>query len=882
MNIRWPDWLFPRRNQQRDLADELQQHLDERVDALMAEGLSREEAQFTAHRELGSVVLIEERGRDVWRWSVVEDSISDIRYALRQLRRAPSFALATILTLALGIGANTVVFSLIDAVLLRPLAFSQSDRLVDVRSWDRRQGGHPTSLSYPTFFDFRLDNRVFDQIVCYRDEGFTLTGRGLPLHLAGEIVSWEMFPLLGVQPALGRGFLPSDEARGQHVVILSNALWTTVFGADPSVIGSSIIIEGEPTMVVGVAPKDFNFPIRQRQVQMWTTLAVDAASATLTPMTEQRGARMLDAVARLKPGVSLESAQAQLDSVAKALAATYPDDFGNLASTTLRSELERLSGRVREPMLILFAAVALVLAIACANVANMLLARTADREHEFGIRLAIGGSRARVIRQLLTENLCISILGSAVGVAVALLTIRLALPTLAKFIPRSGDTDIDGRVLAFSVGLALLTTLLVSIPPALRIFRMDTDGSLRGRSRGNTDEHDRVRGTLVVAQIAIGLVLSSGACLLAADFISVMGKDLGFRPDHLLTFNVSLSSANSSSDGTIGFMTRLLERLQHTPGVITAAGAMPLPLAGDEMTVGFGIEEHPVPQRERPTANIAIVTPDYFKTIGTPVLEGRAFTDHDDDNGPPVVIVNRAFADRFFPGENAIGKRIEPGATSKRGIVMREIVGIVGNARQSALGPRPEPIYYFPFKQLAWGPPTLVLRTDVPPLSLEPTIRQVVSELDKEVPISNTNTLDDMFAANVAGPKFVVILMSGFAVMALLLTAVGLYGVLAYTVQRRTREIGVRIALGATRERILTMVLRRAMRLVVIGVPIGIAGALLAGRLLRHVISEPESISPLFLLTLTCLLVALTAATAAWLPARRAATIDPTRALRAE
>jgi putative ABC transport system permease protein len=874
--------LFRARDEERALAEELQEHLAERIDALTEQGMPPDEAQWQAQRELGNVLLIKERGREVWRWAFVDELSADVRYALRQLRRSPSFALATILTLALGIGANTVVFSLINAVFLRPLPFSEPDRLVDVRSFDRRSGGHPTNLSYPTFFDFRRDNRVFDSIVCYRDEGFTITGRGQPFHVSGEIVSADLFSLLRVKPELGRGFLPSEEARGQHVVILSHALWQSHFGADQSVVGSTITVDGQPTTVVGIAPRGFNFPIRGRQVELWTTLAVDAGAATFTPMTEQRGSRILDAIARLAPGESAASAQAQLDTIGAALAAAYPDDNANVARSVIVPELDRLAGPAREPMLILFGAVALVLLIACANVANMLLARTADREHEFGIRLAIGGSRARVIRQLLTENLCLSVLGSVVGVTVAMLAIQFALPIL-KFIPRSADAaEIDGRVLAFSVGLVLMTSLLVSITPALRIARMDGDGSLRGRTRGSTDEHDRVRGLLVVAQIAIGLVLTSGASLLAADFFKVINKDLGFRPDHLLTFNISLSDVTYRAEARMDFVNRLIEHLQHTPGVVSAAAAMPLPLMGDEMTISFDIEERPKPMPERPRSDIAIVTPDYFHTIGTTLLDGRMFTDHDDDDAPPVVMVNQAFADRFFPGERAVGKRIQPGARSHRGVLMREIVGVVGNARQSALGPRPEPIYYLPFKQMPWGPPSLVLRTQVPPLSLEPTVRDVVMGLDKEVPISDTDTLDALLAANLAGSRFVLILMGSFAAMALVLTAVGLYGVLAYAVLRRTREIGVRIALGATRGGILTMMLRRAMRLVLFGVPIGIGGALLAGQLLTRVISEPQLSNPLPLLTLTCVIVSLTAAAAAYLPARRAATIDPTRALRAE
>jgi putative ABC transport system permease protein len=880
--VSWPTrWSTRKRREERALAEELQQHLDERIDALVDQGMSQPEAQRLAHRELGSVLLIEERGRDVWRWTLIEETWSDLRYALRQLRRSPSFALATILTLALGIGANAAVFSIVNALLLRPLPFPESDRLVSVQSFDRRDGGHPTNLSYPTFFDYRSDNKVFEQIVCYRDEGFTLSGRGQAIEVSGEIVSADLFALLRVQPALGRGFLPAEEAHGTHVVVLSHTLWTTYFGADPAIVGTAITLDAEPYTVVGVAPPDFNFPLRRRQVQVWTTLARDAGPGTNQPVTEQRGARMLDGIARLAPGVSMPAAQAQLDTVAAALAARYPDDSGNIVRTYLTYEQDGLLGPARAPVLILFGAVALVLVIACANIANMLLARTADRERELGIRLAIGGSRGRVIRQLLTENLCLAVLGSLAGLAVAFGTLQVVRPIGALAIPLFAGVAIDGHVLAFSIALALLTTGLVSLPPAMRVFRMDADGSLRGRTRGATDEHDRLRGTLVVVQIAFGVVLSSAACLLVADFMRIVNRDLGFRPDHLLVFGVSLPGARYPTEGRVDFVNRLIERLQQAPGVTSAAAGMPLPITGESMNIGFDIAERPAPPSERPHSDVAIVTPGYFRTIGTPVLDGRAFDEHDDDGAPPVMIVNQAFADRFFPGARAVGKRLTPGASSNRGLQVREIIGIVGNARQSVSSPKPQPIYYLPFRQMGWGPPSIILRAAVPPLTLEPSIRQIVMELDKEVPIARTDTIDAILATRQAPPRLIVLLMGSFALIALLLTAVGLYGILAYAVLRRTREIGVRIALGATRARVVTMMLRRAMTLLAIGMPIGLAGAIVVGRLLTHVISDPASSTPLLLVP-TCVLVAATAAMAAYLPARRAASIDPTRALRTE
>jgi putative ABC transport system permease protein len=877
-------WFTPWRREryvERELLEELRQHIDERVDALMAQGVPRDEAERTARRELGNVVAITERARDVWRWTLLEEAWANVRYAFRQLQRTPSFAIAAILTLALGIGANTAVFSVINAVLLRPLPFADPERLVAVRSIDSRDGGFLSTLAYPTFFDLRRDNGVFEQMVSYRDTTFTLSGRGQPVQVKGRVVSWDLFPLLGVQPALGRGFLPSEEEHGRRVVVVSHALWMTYFGADPQVVGSPVTIDGEPYVLAGVAPAGFNFPIQHAAADVWTTLARDAASRTDQPLTEQRGSRVVNVTARLKPGVSIAVARARLDALSSALAKAYPGPNGSVARSHVEPELDRAVSTARKPMLILLGAVALVLIIASANIAGMLLARTADREHEFRVRLAIGGSPARIVRQLLTENLCLTVLGSTVGVVVALLALRVALPIGADFIPRAANVRLDVAVLTFSVSLAIVTGVLVSLPVAYRVVQMRTARSLNVVVRGSTSTNSPLRSGLVIAQIALGLVLSSGASILAADFVRILSKDLGFNPDHLLAFNVSLPGARYSDEASVHFIDRLLEGLRTTPGVTSVGAAMPLPLTGESMHISFNIEERRRPPSEWPSANTAIVTPGYFSTIGTPLIAGRDFTDRDDEDAPPVLIVNHAFADRFFPGESAIGKRIMPGATSRKGSRFHEIVGIVGNARQSSLGPHAEPIYYEPYKQLPWGPPSLVVRTALPPGSLDGEIRRLVTALDKEVPVYDLEAFERVFYTSIAGSRFTLFLLGSFAVMSLLLSAIGLYGVLAYAVLRRRREIGVRIALGAQRHRVVSMVLQHAMILVLIGVPLGLAGALGTAGLLTSVVSESAPSNP-GLLVLTCVIVTATAAVAAYLPARRAASIDPVRVLRLE
>ncbi len=805
----------------------------------------------------------------------------DVRHAFRMLRKARAFTAAAVLTIALGIAANTAVFSVVNAVVLRPLPFPEPDRLVAVESMDTRGAPHPTNLSYPNFFDFRAHNRVFDHIVCYRDDEFTLTGVNAARHLAGEIVSWDMLPMLQVQPEIGRGFLPEDERAGQHVIILSHGLWNEQFGHNLGIVGKTITLDSLPYVVVGVAPPGFNFPVRNRQVQVWTTLGRDASSSTMTPITEQRGARLVDVTARLKSGVTCEQARAQMDTVAASLAKQYPEDNKNTPSTYVRPELERMVGDARHALFTLLGAVGLLLLIACTNVANLLLARTTERQREFAVRLAIGAGRGRVVRQLLAENLSFALLGCAAGVALASWIVRLVLPLAGDGIPRIIETDVDSRVLTFSIGLALLTSLLCSIPPALRMARMGPAGSPQAANRACTEAHDRFRGGLAVAQIALGLVLLNGAVMLAAAFLYLVHRDLGFRPDHLLTFDVTLPATRYGDEAQVQWYARLLERLNHLPGVVSAAGGTPLPMTGNQMSISFDIQERPAEPSARPRANMAFVTPGYFRTIGTPLLAGRDFSKRDDENGAPVVIVNEAFAREFFPGEGPVGKFIRSGASSMRqGNPMREIVGVVANAKQSPR-PTPDSIYYIPYLQLAWGAPSTVVRTSLPPLSLESSIRQTVASLDKEVPVYGLRTMQEIASTAISPARFLVYLFGGFAVLGLLLTAVGLYGILSYSVLRRSREIGVRMALGANRRMILSMVLARALRIVVAGITLGLTGAAAGDRLLRQLLFG-INLSRSLLIILACSVVVVTAALASYLPARRAASIAPTDALRAE
>jgi predicted permease len=871
---------FRKRRLDLEFDEEVRDHLDLLTERFIHQGMQPADALYAARKQFGGITQMKEELRERRALPSMDIFFQDIRHAFRQLRNSKRFTASAALTLAVGIGASTAVFSVLNAVVLRPLPFAEPDRLMAVASMDRRGTPHPSSLSYPTFFDFRQQNRVFEHLVSYRDDQFTLNDSLPAGQVTGEIVSWDLFPLLGVQPELGRGFLPEEEKPGVHVTVISHRLWQSRYGGDPGILRRQIRINGRLFAVAGVAPAGFRFPIDNTEVELWTTLSEDASPAEFTPLTSQRGARVADVIGRLKAGVTPEKARAQMDQIAGDLAREYPDQNKNIATTVVMPELERLTGKSRKPLLILLAAVGLLLLIACANVANLLLTRSTERAREFTLRTAVGASRLALMRQLLIESLALGVVGSASGVLLALGMLRVILPLAGESIPRIAQSGIDARVLAFSVLLVILTSVLFSAAPAIQVAGTDLASALKEGAANIARGRDRFRITLVVSQIALGLMLIVGAELLIGSFLKLARRDPGFRADHLLTFEIGLSNYNVAE--RITFLDRLMERLKTIPGVRAAAMGGPLPLEGNQMSVSFDIQERPVAGPDRSHSDMAIVTPGYFGAMGIPLRQGRDFSERDDAKATRVVVVNEAFAHKYFPGEEVIGKRIEPGATNgNESAQMREIVGVVGNAKQVALSAEADPIYYFPYKQLSWDIGAIVLRTAGPPVSVERAVRAAVTALDRQAPVYKVRTGTELSGMAIARPRFQMVLMGSFAAAALLLTVAGLYGVLSYAVARRQREIGVRIALGAERSEVIGLVFRQAALFVASGLALGLAGAAGAGRLLESMVYGIPPGAPLVVI-LACGVIVITSLAAAYIPAARAASVDPMQALRSE
>jgi putative ABC transport system permease protein len=808
----------------------------------------------------------------------------DLRFSIRQLRKSPGFALTTILTLALGIGATTGIFSLVNAVLLRPLPFPEPDRLMNLRHESHRTGTiAPQSLSYPDFFDWRKRNHSFSAIASFHDNSTTLTSGGTAQILEGQTVSSDFFRALGAHPSIGRDFLPSDENPGQYTVMLSHEVWQSTFGSRPDIAGHTITLDGQAYTVAGVMPEGFSFPIQNPAPQVWLSLAADAFDPDGdTPMTKQRGAHLLDVIGRLKPGVTVEQAHADLSVIDRNMAAQYPETNKFYSSSMVKPELDALIGDSRPALHILFAAVSLVLLIACANVAGLLLARTSRRRAEIALRSALGASRVEIVRQVLLESMVLSFCGGALGLALSTLFLKAMLEFMPKNLPRLETISVDATVLGFTVLASVLTGLLFGVVPALRMSKLDPSLALRDGTRSVTagrGQH-RLHSTLVIVETALGLVLLVGSGLFIRSFVRILSVNPGFDQRNVLTADVSYPAGKGYATRVAQFYDQLLPQVSALPGVKSAAAGWPLPFSGSNIGVGFEIEGRPTAVGEMNAGDVRIVTPNFFNTLRIPIHNGRDFAATDTGTSAPVVIVSESFAKKFFPSENPIGKHIKPGiGDGVHPEAMHEIVAVVGDVKMNSLIKDARPTYYLALSQCGVNAPTLVMRTSGDPTALTTPLRTLIGSINRDVPIYHIHTLEDMVSVAASQPRFQTLLLSSFAVMALLLSAIGLYAVLSYMVAQRTNEMGLRIALGAQRGNVLALILKRGLVLAGIGLVIGLGAAAVLTRYVSSQIYGVHAFDPLTYIVVTVLLVVISVV-ASLAPAWRAARVDPMKTLR--
>jgi putative ABC transport system permease protein len=818
----------------------------------------------------------------------MHDLAGHLRFALRQLRRNPGFSLTSILTLAIGIGATTAIFSIFYAVLLRPLPFPEPDRLasVSVMSFPAGSGanaiGVPEHASYPDFFDWRAQNHSFESLASYHDLNASANPNGAARMISGVAVSADFFHVLGIQPAIGRAFTRDEEKTGNHSVVISHEFWVSDFNASPSILGQTIKLLDVDFTVVGVMPASFSFPIETPSPSFWITPARDAEGKD--PSTGQRGWMQLDSIGRLKPGVTIAQAQAEMNTIQAGLAKRYPVEDLNNRGAQVVSEAQTITGDVRPALRILFAAVAALLLISCANVAGLLLARGSARQSELAVRAALGARRREIVLQLLAESLLLSLMGGVAGIALAVFMLKELLHLVPAGIPRVGEASIDGTVLAFTLGVSLLTGVLFGLLPARRLSHLDPALALRDGTRTSTSgrRQHRLHSLLVIAETALGLVLLVGAGLLIRSFLHVLAVDPGFNPRHMLTFRVGVSPKRYKEDAdSLAFYRNILTRLQALPGVSSATAVYPLPLSGSGIGITFDIEGRPHAPGDSPEVRVSIVEPSFFQTMGIPILRGRTFSeDEDQPKGRPVTMVNQAFVRKFFPGEDPIGKRIQPDlASDDNPKAMHEIIAVTADVKRDRLTEEATPEIYLPYAPMNITSPYYAMRATGDPLSYINSVRAAVASLDKDAPIYRIHTYDDLVALNTAQSRFQTLLLTAFAAIALLLAAIGLYAVLSYTVVQRTHEIGLRMALGAQRGNVLKLILNRGMALAVIGVTLGSGISALLTRFLGSLLYD---VKPLDSITFICVAGVLLAvsAIASSIPASRAAALDPMKTLR--
>ncbi|MBA0088366.1 MAG: ABC transporter permease [Acidobacteria bacterium Pan2503] len=877
--VRRLNMLMHRRQFDADLEEEMRLHLELRQQEQLPSGLTAEDAQAAARRRFGNTTYLKEESHIAWGWEWFENLAQDVRYGLRTLRKSPGFAAVAVLTLALGIGANTLMFSLVNGVLLRPLPYRHPDRLTMV--WEKGRDGSHENVGYATYLDWKTQNKSFEELAIYSSWQPVLQV-GEPEQLNGLRVTSNYFRVLGIHPKIGRDFLPEEDVpNANKVVMLSHSLWQRKFNSDPNIVGKPINMNATQYIVAGVLPASYQSLMSQDPrggaVEIWRVLGYDVSQPWAC-----RTCHHLVAIGRLRDGVAITQANAEMDTISAALSKAYPKEYDDIG-VILTPIREQLLGPASTPLYILLGAVSLVLLVASANLANLLLARATHREREVAVRVALGASRGRIIRQLLAENCVLGLLGAAVGLIPAYWAPKVLAFVGTGDLPRLDQVHLDWRVLLFTVGVALLTGNAAGLAPAYRLSKTDVHDSLKEGSRNSENAAGRrLRGLLIVSEVALSLTLLISAGLLLRSLSRLLVVSPGFEPANVLSMQTSVLGQRFSNNAVVRqYFAEAVERLRVLPGVQSAAAASQIPLAGNMDRYGFHAEGkiHANPE-EDPSAERYCITPGFLETMRIPLIRGRDVSSADNATAPQVLLIGETTARRMWPGEDPIGKRVKLGGVDQP---WWTVVGVTGDVHHVGLDAVPDMQMYIPHQQWPYpdGLMIFVIRTLGPPAAISAAAQQAIHSIDRTQPISRIMPLEGYVGLSVQGRRFALILIGAFAAIGLALSVVGIYGVTAYTVVQRTREIGIRRALGAQTSEVLGLLLREEFLLILAGTVLGVAASLALTRFLARMLFEVKPTDPMTFALVVALLVSV-AVLACSIPARRAMRVDPMVALRYE
>ena len=867
--------LFHKDRVDQEFSEEIQAYLDMLTEAKLRQGLSPREARRKALLELGGVEQVEERVREIRMGRFIETAWRDVRTGVRALVHSPVFTVVTVLSLALGIGANTAIFSVVNGLLLRPLPYPESEQIVHVWHTPPQQsfpGLDKFSVSPANYFDWKAQSTVFEQMAVYSDTRLSLSTSNDPLPLIGAVVSSDFFSVLRSNAVQGRTFTPDEERPGRdQVAVIGYGLWQRAFGANPNILGQTLTLNSRSYTLVGIMPAGFEFP---REAEVWVPLAWDDKERQVRSIHDYL------VLARLKPNVSLEQAKTEMNTISSRLEQQYPEENTGWGAVVIPLR-DDLVGDIRPALLVLFCAVGFVLLIACANVANLMLARGANRQKEIAVRIALGAGRARLVRQLLTESVLLAVTGGVLGLLLALWGSKM-LVQLGS-LPNPDDIGIDTWVLGFTLLVSVGAGIIVGIVPALQFTRASVGETLKqgsGRTGGSPIKQ-HTRKALVISEVALSLVLLIGAGLMIRSFWKLQNVNPGFDTRNAVTMSVALNWIRYSEPRQrLAFFDRAIEQIRAVPGVVSVGTTTRIPLTGGGSTQPFSIEGRPTGAiAEQPMAQTRYISPDYFHAIGIPLRQGRFFSDQDRDNSVPVVIISEAMARRFWPGENPVGRRLTPSFHSEEGA--REIVGVVGDVQATGLDADVSAMMYMPYKQAPLPFTSFVVRTTSNPENFIQPVSKAIYSIDKEQALTNIQTMDQVLKESLSGRRFNMTLLLTFAGVALMLAAVGVYGVMNYTVTLRRRELGIRMALGAEKRDVLRLVLGQGLMLTLIGVGAGLISAYALTRLMASLLYGVTATDYLTFGSVSAVLIAVGLA-ASYLPARRATKVNPTIALRAE